>query len=115
MLFPSSPNQICHRMKTDDPGPLNDLLAQWQMEVEPPTDFRREVWRRIAAEPCEPGRVERFAWLLLRPRCQAVILAIVVAVAVAWGLSHPPSAEFSPHDAYVMSISPFDPRHLGGH
>jgi hypothetical protein len=102
-------------MKTDDPDPLNDLLAQWQLAVEPPPDFRREVWRRIAAESREPGWVERFAWWLLRPQREAVILAIVVAGAVAWGLSHPPSAEFSPHDAYVMSISPFDPSHLGGH
>jgi predicted tellurium resistance membrane protein TerC len=41
------------------------------------------------------------------------IMVIAVVVAVAWGLTHPPE-ELNPHDAYVMSISPFDPNHLGG-
>jgi hypothetical protein len=100
-------------MKADDPDPLDDLLAQWQVQSETPPDFRREVWRRIASETHASGWVERFAWWLLRPKREVVILSIAVALAVAWGLTHPPE-ELNPHDAYVMSISPFDPNHLGG-
>ena len=100
-------------MKADDPDPLDDLLAQWQVQAETPPDFRREVWRRIASETRDPGWVERFAWWLLRPKREVGILAIAIAMAVVWGLTHPPE-ELNPHDAYVMSISPFDPNHLGG-
>ncbi|WP_395715752.1 hypothetical protein [Prosthecobacter sp.] len=100
-------------MTTDDPDPLDDLLSQWQVQVETPPDFRREVWRKVAAETREPSWIERVAWWLLRPKREALILAAVIILAIAWGLTHPPE-EISPHDAYVMSISPFDPNHLRG-
>ena len=53
-------------------------------------------------------------WWLLRPRREAFIIAAAVVFAVAWGLTHPPAPDFTPHDAYVMSVSPFDPHHVNG-
>lgn len=100
-------------MNTEEPDPLDDLLASWQLQVESPPDFRREVWRRIAAETREPGWIERAAFWLLRPKREALVVAAAVALAVAWGLTHP-AEELPPHDAYVMSISPFDPNHIAG-
>lgn len=100
-------------MKTDDPDPLDDLLSQWQVQVETPPDFRREVWRKVAADNRDPGWIERFAWWLLRPRREALILAAAIFLAVTWGFMRP-AKEVNPHDAYVMSISPFDPNHLSG-
>ncbi|MFO1439574.1 MAG: hypothetical protein U1F81_14735 [Verrucomicrobiaceae bacterium] len=102
-------------MKPDDPDPLDDLLAQWQVsQAEAPPDFRREVWRRISATAPEPGWIEKLAWWLLRPKREAFIVAAAIVLAVVWGLTHPPEPEFTPHDAYVMSVSPFDPHHLDG-
>jgi len=101
-------------MNTDDFDPLDDLLMQWQARAETPPDFHREVWRRIASETRAPGWIERFAWWLLRPKREIVILSIAVLIAVTWGLTHPPDADLTPQDAYVMSISPFDPNHLSG-
>ncbi len=101
-------------MKPEDPDPLDDLLAQWQLQDEPPPDFRREVWRRIALETREPKWIERVAWWLLRPKREVLVLATAVIFAVAWGITHPPGYELTPQDVYVMSISPFDQNHLGG-
>lgn len=102
-------------MNPDDRDPLDDLLAVWQMpQGETPPDFRREVWRRVSATAAEPGWIEKFAWWLLRPRREAFILAVAVIVGILWGVTHPPEAEYTPHDAYVMSVSPFDPHHLDG-
>ncbi len=101
-------------MKTDEHDPLDDLLFEWRIREATPPDFRREVWRRIAADASPPGWIERFAWWLLRPKREALILATAVLLAIAWGITHPPEPEFSPHDAYVISVSPFDPHHLNG-
>lgn len=98
-------------MKSNDSNSLHELLTSWQEQAETPPDFRREVWRRIAAEAHDPGWVERLAWWLLRPKREGVVLALVIVLAVVWGITHPPE-EINPHDAYVMSISPFDPSHL---
>ena len=43
----------------------------------------------------------------------ALVVAAVVIVAVVWGVTHPPAARLTPHEAYVQSISPFDPHHSG--
>lgn len=86
--------------------PLDQLLSTWGRPAEPPPDFRQEIWRRIAAEPA-PGRASYLAWWLLQPRHACLLAATVMALAAAWGLSHPPEHELSPHDAYVASINPF--------
>ena len=101
-------------MNTDENDPLDELLSQWQVPEATPLDFRREVWRRIEVDPSPPGWIECLAWWLLRPRREAFVLATAILLAVAWGIAHPPEPEFSPHDAYVMSVSPFDPHHLNG-
>ena len=102
-------------MKSTDPDPLDDLLVFWHVPpAETPPDFRREVWRRISATAPEPSWIEKFAWWLLRPKREAFIIVGAVVMAVVWGLTHPPEPDFTPHDAYVMSVSPFDPHHLAG-
>jgi len=91
---------------------IDALLAEWREPVDTPLDFRREVWRRVELSgPCRHGILERLAWWLLRPRRELALLALVVLFALIWGLTHPPQPELSPHDAYLMSISPFDPHH----
>lgn len=98
-------------MHKDNPDLLDDLLAEWQPQVETPPDFRREVWRRIAAETINPGLIERFSWWLLQPKREIVVMTAAVFLAVVWGITHPPQA-LNPHDAYLTSISPFDSNHL---
>jgi hypothetical protein len=90
---------------------LDDLLAEWQPQVKTPPDFRREVWRRIAAETKNPGLIERFSWWLLQPKREIAIMTAAVVLAVVWGVTHPPKVS-NPHDAYLTSISPFGEIHL---
>ena len=40
-----------------------------------------------------------------------VLLALVVLIALIWGRTHPPAPLLSPPEAYLISISPFDPHH----
>ena len=102
-------------MKTNAPDPLDELLlSSWEVTAEAPRSFRREVWQRVSAtEAEEPGWLARFAWWLLRPARETLVVAAVVIVAVVWGVTHPPAARLTPHEAYVQSISPFDPHHSG--
>ena len=101
-------------MKPDSNDPLDRLLQEWTVQSEPPPSFRREVWQRIASDGGKSSWAERLAWWLLRPKREAFVLALVVTAAVIWGLTHPEGQSINPHDAYVMSISPFDPHHLDG-
>ena len=102
-------------MKTNAPDPLDELLlSSWEVTAEAPRHFRREVWQRVSTtEAEEPGWLARLAWWLLRPTREALVVAAVVILAVVWGVTHPPAARLTPHDAYVQSISPFDPHHSG--
>jgi hypothetical protein len=91
---------------------LDALLAAWQEPVEVSRDFQREVWRRVELRgPCPHGFLERLAWWLLRPFREVVLLALVVLIALIWGRTHPPAPLLSPPEAYLISISPFDPHH----
>lgn len=90
---------------------LEHLLSAWGPPVQAPPDFREEIWRRIAMEP-PPSRTAYAAWWLLQPKRAFLAAAAVVALAAAWGLTHPAGYELSPHDAYVISVSPFDPHTL---
>ena len=122
-IYTSNPNpRISHgpsinstAMKPNDEeldGKIDALLAEWQESIEVPQDFKREVWRRVELSgPCHHGLLERLAWWLLRPMRELALLVLVMLVATIWGLTHPPQAEHSPHDAYLLSISPFDPHH----
>jgi len=95
---------------------IDQLLAEWQESVETKSSFQREVWRRVElAGPCKHSLLERMAWWLLRPMREAVVLAVVVLLALVWAFTHPPLPDHSPHDAYLISISPFDPHHFEPH
>jgi hypothetical protein len=97
-------------MKADDPDPLDDLLAQWQVQAEAPPDFRREVWRRIASETrARLGRA--LCMVAAAPEARGRHPRHRRRHGGRLGLTHPPE-ELNPHDAYVMSVSPFDPNHL---
>lgn len=96
-------------MNSEDP--LDHLLAAWGPPAGPPPDFRQEIWRRIAME-APPSRVSYLAWWLLQPKRAFLMAAAVMIVAAAWGLTHPAGHDLSPHDAYVVSVSPFDPHTL---
>lgn len=91
--------------------PLDHLLDAWEAPGTTPPDFRQEIWRRIALES-PPSRSSRVAWWLLQPKRALLAAAAAVALAVAWGLTHPAEPALSPHDAYVISVSPFDPHTL---
>lgn len=92
-------------MNVEDP--LDHLLSMLGAPAEPPPDFRQEIWRRIALET-PPSRASYAAWWLLQPRRAFLTAVAVTALAAAWGLTHPADDDLSPHDAYVVSISPFD-------
>jgi hypothetical protein len=100
-------------MKHDDP--LDELLLQWQVQTPAPTEFRREVWGRIAAgaQPA-PSWLDRMVGWLSHP---AALAACIAAALLAGGLTawkpHPPSqAENMAREAYLQSIDPFHPSHL---
>jgi hypothetical protein len=91
---------------------IDRLLQEWSDEVEVPPDFQREVWRRVEqAGPSRHAVFEKMAWWLLRPMREVTLFALVVLFACLWGVTHPPSPEYNAHDAYLLSISPFDPHH----
>ena len=69
---------------------------------------------KLVADAPAASWVEHFAYWLLRPRREVAILLIAIGIAVAWGLTHPPATDLTPRDAYVLSISPFDPNHDSG-
>lgn len=94
-------------MDTDDP--LDQLLSEWQVRAEVPPEFRREVWQTISCKGAEPTWIDRVSWWLLQPRQKIVALAAAVAVGVGLDYLLPGPDAIAPHDAYVMSISPFDP------
>jgi hypothetical protein len=99
-------------MDDNAPDPLDKLLARWQVSEELPPDFPREVWRRIAARQGAESWLDHLAWWLLRPKREAILVVTAVLLAVLWGVTHPPEARFGARDAYLMSVSPFDPQHL---
>ena len=91
---------------------IDQLLKEWTGDTELPADFQREVWSRV--EKSELGHhaiLEKVAWWLLRPMREMALLAVVLLFAVIWGVTHPPKLDYTAHDAYLMSISPFDPHH----
>lgn len=92
---------------------IDGLLAEWQQSIDPPAGFQREVWRRLELlGPHKHTLFERIAWWLLRPLRGVVALALVVLMALIWAYTHPPLPDHNPHDAYLISISPFDPHHF---
>jgi hypothetical protein len=92
---------------------IDRFLAEWQQSVETPVEFQREVWRRVELTgPHRHTLFERIAWWLLRPMREVVVLALVILMALIWAFTHPPLPDHSPHDAYLISISPFDPHHF---
>ena len=96
-------------MKTDDP--LDQLLSEWRVRADVPPEFRREVWQTISSRCAEPTWIEKLSWWLLQPNRKIFALAVAVMGGVILDFSLPARDELSPHDAYVMSISPFDPHH----
>lgn len=91
---------------------IDRLLQEWSEEVEVTADFQREVWRRVKQSPPKfYPFFEKIASFLFGPMREVVLLALVVLVTWIWGLTHPPQPDYSAHDAYLISISPFDPHH----
>jgi hypothetical protein len=91
---------------------IDHLLIEWSGETEVSADFQREVWKRVEkSELSHHAILEKVAWWLLRPVREAALLALVLLFAVIWGITHPPKPDYSAHDAYLLSISPFDPHH----
>ena len=88
---------------------IDALLIEWQESIEMPQSFSRDVWRRVELSgPCQHGLFERLAWWLLRPARELAFLFLVVLAALIWGLSQPPHSQSSSHEAYLVSISPFN-------
>lgn len=97
------------------PDPLDDLLSEWRVEVEPPASLPREVWARIASDESEPSWWEKLASLLLQPRWLALTAVVAVSFGVLLALTAAPSPDMDPHTAYIESISPFASMHLAAH
>jgi hypothetical protein len=91
---------------------IDQLLKQSAAEIIVPSDFHREVWRRLEQESSDHHAFfDQMAWWLLRPLRELILIALVALLAFIWGLTHPPTPDYSDHDAYLLSISPFDPHH----
>jgi len=97
------------------PDPLDELLSQWQVRVEPPASLPREVWARISAGEAEPSWWEELASYILRPRALAVTGLAAILVGTVLALLDGRGPQMDPHTAYVQSISPFASLHLASH
>ena len=88
---------------------LSKLLGNWEPSVPEPTDFRKNVWRRI--EVARPSRRSLFgSWyesifiLLSMPRIAVAmaILAVFAGIAVGSSAAHSDNAT-----AYLRSVNPY--------
>lgn len=100
-------------MKHHDP--LDELLQQWQVQTPAPSEFRREVWGRIAAEARPmPTWLDRMTGWLFHPAALAACIAAALLTGgmVAWKPEPPAQAGGQARMAYLQSIDPFHPSHL---
>ncbi len=87
-------------MKTNDP--FDDLLSSWNPPPNVPSDFREQVWHRIAATADAGGT------LVARPfraRVAAIAAAAVIVVGFGLGLLDSGSPD-SDRAAYFHRIDP---------
>jgi hypothetical protein len=97
------------------PDPLDELLSEWRVTVEPAPSLPREVWARIASDEAEPSWWDKLASVLLQPRWLVVTSAVAVIFGVVLALTEAFTPTLDPHTAYIESISPFASMHLAAH
>lgn len=85
---------------------LNDLLKSWQPEVPEPSDFRRNVWKKIErSRPVkETGWLAELFVLFARPRIAFAMVAFAIAVGSAVGLEVSAANQTSD---YLRSVNPY--------
>ncbi len=91
--------------------PLDDLLAQWQVEAEAPGDFQRQVWHRIAAgQEALPWSARLFSWWF-QPRRLLLSAAAAIACGGLLGLIDAGIHQQQARAAYFSAINPLDSGH----
>ena len=103
------------KLAMNTPDPLDELLSEWRVTVEPAASLPRVVWARIASEEVEPSLWDKLAFLLLQPRWLALTAVVAVSFGVVLALSGPRTTNLDPHTAYIESISPFASMHMAAH
>ncbi|MBN8707944.1 MAG: hypothetical protein BGO12_12955 [Verrucomicrobia bacterium 61-8] len=85
---------------------LNDLLKSWQPEVPEPSDFRRNVWKKIERyRPVkETGWLAELFVLFARPR---IAFAMVAFAIVVGGVVGREVSAVSQTSDYLRSVNPY--------
>ena len=91
----------------NNPDPLSSLLASWQHESAPVTDFNDGVWARIrAGESSVPlAPILRFPWALPLAASVTVLLSLLAGTGSALALNRAQAVEHMAA-AYVRSVDP---------
>jgi hypothetical protein len=100
---------------------LREKLAAWQIETQPPRDFRQRVWKRIAVREAANVDPPWLIWLKSRfmsaggvsvPRLALTAITVGLMIGTTTGLveaSRWNSATWNHLEAkYVQSIDPFE-------
>lgn len=84
---------------------LNDLLKSWQPEIPEPSDFRRNVWKKIEhSRPKEAGWLAEVVALFARPKL--AFAPVVLAIVVGGVIGREVSASSQTSD-YLRSVNPY--------
>ncbi len=84
---------------------LNDLLKSWQPEIPEPSDFRRNVWRKIElSRPKETSWLAEILALFARPKLALATVALAVIVGGVIGREVSVNGQTSD---YLRSVNPY--------
>lgn len=84
---------------------LNDLLKSWQPEIPEPSDFRRNVWKKIElSRPKEAGWLAEVFALFAQPK---LALATVTLAIVIGGVVGREVSAMSQTSDYLRSVNPY--------
>jgi len=85
---------------------LKDLLGTWQPTAPEPSDFRRNVWRKIetSAQKAECGWLAGLFVLISRPR---VAFAVVACAILIGGVAGSGISSANDASVYLRSVNPY--------
>lgn len=102
-------------MSPESPDPLDDLLAEWRVEASVPSDFRRSVWRRIAADIDDLPWADRLLSWWFQPWRVALSVVSALAIGAFGGLLVADYENTRARASYFSSINPMDQQHQALH
>lgn len=85
---------------------LNALLRSWQPKVPEPSDFRRNVWRKVetSSQKAEGSWLAGLFVLISRPR---VAFAVVACAILIGGVAGSGISSANDASVYLRSVNPY--------